>query len=220
MSSLRRNQSVTSVLLKGRANGAPTRIGRARRCSANRAHDEPLMAPSLGDALIAVSHTRPSSARVSSPVHTRPPQLTPAGVTPPHVAVLRCRVTARPQRRLQRAPRLPQARDAVRISHCALCNSVCASRETRQGARHPHRTNCGREMSVAADSGSLSPEIRLSPAERGRRPMRQLARSRFRSSVRSDMLDVIPTASAAARRCRMSGRIPRPRDSRGRPQNF
>ena len=130
MSSLRRNQSVTSVLLKGRANGAPTRIGRARRCSANRAHDEPLMAPSLGDALIAVSHTRPSSARVSSPVHTRPPQLTPTGVTPPHVAVLRCRVTARPQRRLQRAPRLPQPRDAVRISHYALCNSVCASRES------------------------------------------------------------------------------------------
>ena len=39
MSSLRRNQSVTSVLLNGRANGAPTRIGRAR-CSANRARDE------------------------------------------------------------------------------------------------------------------------------------------------------------------------------------
>jgi len=89
-----------------------------------------------------------------------------------------------------------------------------------QAARHPYQVNCGREMSLAAGWGSLSPEIRLSPAERGRRPMRQLARSRFRSSVRSDMLDVIPTASAAARRCRMSGRIPRPRDSRGRPQNF
>jgi hypothetical protein len=96
---------------------------------------------------------------------------------------------------------------------------ICFPR-TRQGARHPHQTNCGREMSVPAGSGSLSPEIRLSPARRGRRPMRQVARSRFRASVRSDMIDVIPTASAAARRCRMSGRIRRLRDSRGRLRNF